>query len=210
MMIEQTRFEKLFSTPVFRFHFPEYQLLNDALRSAGEAFRDNSGGVRKSNRGGWHSPGNLFKREEPCFKVMRALADQAVIAATQGVGSKADLEALDLKLFGWMNSNPKGAFNAPHTHPGAHWSGVYYVSQPEVEEGNSGMIEFITPRTDLPEWRLLDAPAFKLKKKIRPGPGELIVFPSFLLHWVYPNETDDERVTIAFNGTFRERDKATS
>lgn len=207
MIIERVKYEKLFSTPVFRFHFPEHAQLNAALLDAGQQFQTETDGITKSNRGGWHSPGNLFERSEPCFKVLREIADQAVIAATQSVGSKADLEALKLKLFAWMNSNPSGAFNAPHTHPGAHWSGVYYVSQPDVEAGNSGMIEFLSPRTDLADWRILDASPFKLKKKFRPQPGDIVVFPSYLIHWVYPNESDQERVTVAFNGTFRNAKK---
>ena len=203
MLIERTKYEKLFSTPVFRFRFSEHEPLNEALLAAGQQFQGETDGVTKSNRGGWHSPGNLFDRNEPCFKVLREIADQAVIAATQGIGAKADLTTLKLKLFAWMNSNPSGAFNAPHTHPGAHWSGVYYVSQPDVEVGNSGMIEFLSPRTDQADWRLLDAPPFKLKKKFRPQPGDIVLFPSYLIHWVYPNETAHDRVTVAFNGTFK-------
>ena len=202
-MIEQTKYEKLFSTPVFRFHFPEHPDLNKALLAEGAEIRAASEGVTKSNRGGWHSEGNLFDRQTPCIKVLRALAKEAIEDATRSVGAKVDPASLRLKLFGWMNSSPGGGYNAPHTHPGAHWSGVYYVSQPEVEEGNSGMIEFLDPRTDLPNWRLLKAPAFKLKKKLRPMPGDIILFPSYLVHWVYPNETDEERVTIAFNATFQ-------
>jgi len=93
--------------------------------------------------------------------------------------------------------------NAPHTHPGAHWSGVYYVSQPRIETGKSGKIEFLNPRTDLPNWRILKAPAFSAKKSLRPESGEMILFPSYLVHWVYPNETEEDRVTVAFNATFR-------
>jgi len=203
MMIKRTKFEKLFSTPVFRFHFPEHADLNRALLEEGAVLRADSGGVTKSNRGGWHSKGNLFDRETPCIRQLRALAQEAVHDATRKVGAKVAPEALRLKLFGWMNVNPAGGFNAPHTHPGAHWSGVYYVSQPETEEGNSGMIGFLDPRTDLPNWRLLKAPAFKLKHKLRPMPGDMILFPAYLVHWVYPNETEEERVTIAFNATFR-------
>lgn len=134
---------------------------------------------------------------------LRELARESVFAATRKINAKVDPETLKLKLFGWMNANPPGGFNAPHTHPGAHWSGVYYVSQPETESGNSGMIEFMDPRSDLPNWRLLQAPAFRLKRKLRPAAGEIVIFPSYLLHWVYPNETDEERVSIAFNATFR-------
>lgn len=203
MMIEQTKYEKLFSTPVLRFHFPEHAELNAALLQEGAALRANSDGVNKSNRGGWHSEGNLFDRKAPCLKVLRALTNEAVLSATQKVGAKVDPEKLRLKLFAWMNANPVGGYNAPHTHPGAHWSGVYYVAQPAVENGNSGMIEFLDPRTDLPNWRMLKVPAFKLKKKLRPMPGDMILFPAYLVHWVYPNETDEERITVAFNATFR-------
>jgi len=131
------------------------------------------------------------------------MAGAAVLQATAIVSRKFDPESFKLKTFAWMNTSPSGGFNAPHTHPGAHWSGVYYVSQPEVETGSSGKIEFLDPRSDLPNWRMLKAPAFNAKKAIRPEPGELILFPSYLVHWVYPNETDEERVTIAFNATFR-------
>jgi len=205
MIIEQTKYEKLFSTPVFRYHFPEHADLDRALLDEGAVMRASSEGVTKSNRGGWHSEGNLFDRQTPCIKVLRTLAEEAVENATRKVGAKSDLASLKLRLFAWMNANPAGGYNAPHTHPGSHWSGVYYVSQPDVEEGNSGMIEFLDPRTDLPNWRILKAPAFKLKKKIRPVPGDMILFPSYLVHWVHPNETDEERVTIAFNAKFRKR-----
>ncbi|PUB13605.1 TIGR02466 family protein [Yoonia sediminilitoris] len=205
MMIEQTKYEKLFSTPLFRFHVPDHAKLNKTLLEEGEALRARSGGVEKSNRGGWHSAGNLFEEEMPGTTILRGLAQEAVMNATRKCGAKADLDELRLKLFAWMNANPVGGYNAPHTHPGAHWSGVYYVSQPKVESGNSGMIEFLDPRTDLPNWRLLNASAFKLKKKIRPMPGEMVIFPSYLVHWVYPNEADMERVSVAFNATFKRK-----
>ena len=204
-ILEQTKYEKLFSTPVFRYHLPEHPDLNKALIEEGFGMRAESGGVTKSNRGGWHSEGNLFNRDAPCIKVLRKLAEEAVLNSSRKIGAKADLSSLRLKIFGWMNANPAGGYNAPHTHPGAQWSGVYYVSQPEVEAGNSGMIEFLDPRSDLPNWRILEAPPFKLKKKFRPMPGDLILFPSYLVHWVYPNETDHERISIAFNATFRKK-----
>lgn len=208
--IERTKYEKLFSTPLFRFKLNEAEALNRELLDEMERLRTISDGVTKSNRGGWHSSGNLFREDAACVQRLKTHAEEAVIAATKAIGAKADPTKLALKLFGWMNANPPGGFNAPHTHPKAHWSGTYYVAQPDVETGSSGMIEFLDPRTDLPNWRLLQAPSFRLKKAIRPKPGELILFPSYLVHWVYPNETSQERVTIAFNATFRKSRKSTT
>ncbi len=202
MMLELQSSEMLFSTPLLRFRVADHAELDAELLAEGARLRAISEGVQKSNRGAWHSEGNLFASSVPCIARLRALAETSVLEATQKIAPKVDASAMELKLFAWMNVSPPGGFNAPHTHPGAHWSGVYYVSQPAVEDGNSGMIEFLDPRSDLPHWRIFKARAFRSKRKIRPEAGEILMFPSYLVHWVYPNQTDDNRVTIAFNATF--------
>jgi len=203
-----TETDMLFATPLTRFKVQDHEELNAALLAEGERLRGASDGVQKSNRGGWHSDLDFLDLDVPCIGRLRTLAIQSVKDATRRVTSRVDPDDLDMKISGWMNANPRGGFNAPHTHPGAHWSGVYYVNQPEVETGNSGMIEFLDPRSDLPNWRLLRAKPFRPKRKIRPQAGEIVLFPSYLTHWVYPNETDVERVTVAFNATFRKRRKS--
>lgn len=202
MELEHTSTERLFATPLIRFKVNGHEALDAALLAEDARMRAESPGVEKSNRGGWHSDGNLFRHKTPAIEALREAAEASVIEATREVTSKVDPGRLDLKIFAWMNVNPPGGFNAPHTHPGAHWSGVYYVSQPAVEVGNSGMIEFLDPRSDLPNWRIFKAKTFRLKRKIRPGAGEIVVFPSYLVHWVYPNDSGEERVTVAFNATF--------
>jgi uncharacterized protein (TIGR02466 family) len=202
-MISETKFEKLFSSPLFRYDVANHEALSAELLAEGAAMRREDDGVVKSNRRGWHSTGNLFTRDADCITELRVAAEMAVLKATRKMTNKVDPETLKMKLFGWMNVNPKDGYNAPHTHPGAHWSGVYYVSQPEISEGSSGMIEFVAPRADLPQWEILKTNAFRLKKCIRPAAGEIILFPSYLVHWVYPNEVEADRVTVAFNATFR-------
>jgi uncharacterized protein (TIGR02466 family) len=202
-MLEPVASEKLFYTPLLRFRLPDHEALDQALLDEGERLRQASEGVTKSNRGGWHSEGNLFDNPSTAVQTLRDAARLSVLEANRSVSAKVDPDKLDMKLFAWMNMNPTGGFNAPHTHPGAHWSGVYYVRQPEVESGTSGMIEFLDPRSDLPAWRVLQSKAFRSKRKIRPEAGEIVIFPSYLVHWVYPNEAGGERVTIAFNATLR-------
>ncbi len=202
-MLEPIASERLFYTPLLRFRLPDHEALDEALLAEGERLRGDGPGVNKSNRGGWHSEGNLFDDPAEPIQTLRHAALLSVMEATRSVTGKVDPEHFDTKIFAWMNMNPTGGYNAPHTHPGAHWSGVYYVRQPKVESGNSGMIEFLDPRSDLPAWRLLQAKAFRPKRKIRPEAGEIVLFPSYLVHWVYPNEAGGERVTIAFNATLR-------
>ena len=101
-MIEQTKYQKLFSTPMLRFQVPEYQLLNEELLSLGEKMRAGSEGVSKSNRGGWHSEGNLFDSDEACIQRLRSLAETSVIEATRKITSKVDPTQFGLKLF-WLD-----------------------------------------------------------------------------------------------------------
>lgn len=204
-MFEDARSETLFGTPLSRFLVADYQVLNAELLAEAARLRAESDGVQKSNKGGWHSDLDFLDRDTACIQRLRAAAIEAVKEVTRRVTTKVDPDDLTLKISGWMNANPRGAFNAPHTHPGAHWSGVYYVAQPSVDTGNSGMIEFLDPRSDLPNWRILRAKPFRPKRKIRPQAGEIVLFPSYLTHWVYPNEAEEERVTIAFNATFSKR-----
>jgi hypothetical protein len=38
----------------------------------------------------------------------------------------------------------------------------------------------------------------------------VLIFPASMVHWVHPNESDQDRVTIAFNGRFRRRQAPTA
>ena len=201
--LELEKAESLFVSPLFRFRLPEAEALNAALLEEGERLRASTEGAGKSNRGGFHSSGNFFEQEAPAIARLGAHVVEAVNAAMASLSATPPQGASHLMLFGWINMSPPGGFNAPHTHPGAHWSGTYYLRQPEVEEGRSGMIEFLDPRADLGPWRKLGGQAVRSKRRLRPQPGDLILFPSWLTHWVYPNETEEERWSIAFNATFR-------
>ena len=98
---------------------------------------------------------------------------------------------------GWINVNPPGAFNAPHDHSGFALSGVYYASVPP--EGHSGAIEFLDPRINANAYTIEGAVCFNRKFVINPKPGNLLVFPSYLTHWVQPNGDSTDRITVAFN-----------
>jgi hypothetical protein len=67
------------------------------------------------------------------------------------------------------------------------------------------MIEFIDPRTGVRAVSVEGANCFASKVAVSPDPGMLIMFPSFLRHWVYPNEQDADRISVAFNVRFAAR-----
>ena len=74
---------------------------------------------------------------------------------------------------------------------------VYYVKQPAKANGQSGMIELINSRFDHHIFSQIGGQAFAPSLKMRPAVGSMLVFPSTLLHFVFPNETDEDRISLA-------------
>ena len=111
---------------------------------------------------------------------------------------------------GWVNINEKATLHRPHIHNQSTFSGVFYVKLPTPDkesfndEKKSSFIEFIDPRNsvegfanNIPEFR--NSSPFKPQITIEPKEGNLIIFPSWLMHWVYPNPHSDSRISISFN-----------
>jgi uncharacterized protein (TIGR02466 family) len=81
-------------------------------------------------------------------------------------------------------------------------SGVYYIKQPDKTADPSGMIELINSRFDHHIYSEIGGQAFAPSTKMRPPVGSMLVFPSTLLHFVYPNEAEEERISLAWNLRF--------
>jgi uncharacterized protein (TIGR02466 family) len=197
-----TKLEYPFAVPIFTATINEPAALNARILEEARAMREQSPGVQRSNRNGWHSETDLFNRTEPGLKALCQFIVRSVNTVTRRMNPQFDFKAHAMRSNGWININPPGGYNAPHRHDGFQWSGCYYVNQPEVEEGNSGMIEFISPCPGGAEQASLGIAPFRQKYRTRPAPGELLIFPSNIMHWVFPNEAEGERVSIAFNASY--------
>jgi len=89
-----------------------------------------------------------------------------------------------------------------HNHPSSAWSGCYYVTGAGSDESLAGVLEFYDPR---PFTEMVEVPGtpYGQRMLIRPVPGLLVVFPSWLYHFVHPMASDTPRISIAFNATWR-------
>jgi uncharacterized protein (TIGR02466 family) len=103
----------------------------------------------------------------------------------------------------WANVNRHSNFNLLHNHARSHWSGCYYVKTSPL----CGGIYFKDPRSVR---QMVQQPSNLFKNvtnnhaeaehyAISPTDGLLIMFPSWLEHLVFPNESDEPRVSISFN-----------
>lgn len=191
--------DNIFPTPLFQFEVAGFAELNRALLKEVDKRRSAEKGMAKSNRRGWHSATDLFERAEPAQAQLAKVLVQMLAQATRQVAPDADMTGIEMVPEGWINVNQPGAFNAPHDHLGAFWSGCYYVSVPE----GGGGIEFLSPHKPLQGLGAFRAPLTADKMHVRPKAGTVLIFPATLVHWVHPNDSKQDRVTIAFNGRLR-------
>jgi hypothetical protein len=109
-----------------------------------------------------------------------------------------------LSITAWATVCRAGAYHAPHSHPDSAWSGVYYVDggAENPDQPLSGMLEFLDPRAGA---EAVSAPGDPYGEpfRVRPQAGLLVVFPSWLYHWVHPYAGETPRIAISFNATIR-------
>jgi len=102
------------------------------------------------------------------------------------------------RIGGWANVNSKGHSNIVHNHPACVWSGVYYARAVK----DSGSVAFLDPRHGANMLdtgnELFDLFAGNIHY-IEPKEGMVVIFPSWVHHFVTPNKTDQDRISIAFN-----------
>jgi len=202
--------EELFPTPLLRFEVADAERLNQTLLDEIARRQAAEGGVKQSNRNGWHSQRDFFDRTEPAHAEAAQLFLRILAQASKAFAPGTSFKDVEMFAEGWVNVNPRGGYNAPHDHSGSFWSGVYYVRMPEQDEGQGGLIEFLSPHKMLPNQGVIYAPITAPKVSIRPLAGQVLIFPASLVHWVHPNHSDEERVTIAFNSNFRRKRAARS
>jgi predicted 2-oxoglutarate/Fe(II)-dependent dioxygenase YbiX len=81
---------------------------------------------------------------------------------------------------------------------------VYYVDAGtnSLDHPLSGVLEFLDPRAGI---EAVTAPGdpYGEPLRVRPEAGLLIVFPSWLFHWVHPYVGKTPRIAVSFNATCR-------
>lgn len=195
-----------FTTPISR---TASGLAPDCLRAAVAALkhrRAHDPGEARSNQGGWHSSGNLFaERDAPPWDIIRAAVTRAVFAY---IGEAfAWSGTLEFSLTAWAIVNGPGDFNVMHNHATHLLSGALYLQVPQMSTG--GEIHFQDPRLNLNGYETEAMLRLKLRPPwhipgitIQPTEGEILIFPSWLMHCVYPftaNDADAQRIVLSFN-----------
>ena len=169
------------------------------VKTAKQLKKEDSKGVEKSNTGGWQSEVFQFKKDD-------YFSD--LISHTVGSHLRKNkiYKQIKLDFVGyWININQPGASNNMHNHPDCHLAGVIWIKTND----KSGTLQFKNP-TAFSENKVLQLLTDKFAKdnSLYPAywmttpPGCCVLFPSSLDHWVTPNESKEDRISVSFNIKF--------
>ena len=205
----------MFAVPFAMSRYPAHEHLNSRLKPVIfdlEAHgATNPQPLTPRNRALFESHFNFFRVEHEAVQELKAFCWSQLLAVI-GRLNGYDLATLQrLQIFNdcWFHITRPGGFFGVHNHPNASWSGVYCVDPGECDptKPENGLLTFVNPST--PSAMHMDAAVTNIRlpfghqaPRFRLEPGQLVIFPSWVLHHVTPFEGTGERITVAFNCWF--------
>jgi uncharacterized protein (TIGR02466 family) len=202
--------QQLFPTPLWSFSYPRAEIVNpilgQAILEAAQIYPSHG----RSNVGGWRSRNDLFHWAVPEVKEIGGWIMECVVRVVEATAYPVRYRG-KISAVGWASVCRTGNYNAPHIHPESAWSGVYYVDtgDPDNTIPFNGNLELLDPRSAAGGVNTPGDP-FGHPVRISPVAGLLILFPSWLTHWVHPHFGERERIAISFNVAATSENPATT
>jgi len=142
----------------------------------------------------------LTPSTDPVLGAFFAAVDKPIRAHMKRLGEGRDpfrrRNAEDYRFdTAWSVLLRPGGFHKDHFHPLGWISSAFYVETPEGALDTAekqGWIRFGRPPVELD-------PPMPAAHYVRPKPGRLVLFPSYMWHGTEPFTTDERRMTIAFD-----------
>ena len=189
---------KFFPEPVFKYKLKDFKNLNKELvKYIYELQDEDSNGLERSNKGGWHSKDFELTVKGSIQNRFAIIIQKYILKVFQNNGWKTENKNIRIKEM-WAIINKTGDFNVVHTHPNCYLSAAYYVKAPE----KCGRFQIENPNIAKKNFY----PEIKIKNElnvqvagIEIEEGDLLIFPGYLPHKVRANESNEDRIVISFN-----------
>ena len=100
----------------------------------------------------------------------------------------------------WCHITGDNGYHDLHQHPMSSWSGIYYIDPGSSStEAKNGVNRFYNPNHLMYSDPGTDYISMSTSIDVPPTAGQLIVFPSWVLHSAMPYQGKHKRVVMAFN-----------
>lgn len=200
----QPKVHALFATPLIELAVPDFAALNESLKASILSRQVLDAGMQRSNILGWHSKEDLLQWGGEAAKTLAITTIETCSAYTADQGMQEGKPRFSWNIQMWANVSPAGASNQFHAHAGAFWSAVYYVD--DGGDTEQGRLLLQDPRFPMNKMSQPDMAIVHPEHgpdqtiiKVKPEPGKLVCFPSWLSHAVEPHQGARPRVSIAMN-----------
>lgn len=205
----------LYAVPLLQRQLPDSTRLNIELatlflqwEAQGETHRDST--IRDTQHGIFESNFHLHRRTEAPVQALFGHIRQTLLSFIKGINQFSDDEMsnLEFDMHSWFHVTRTGGFQCAHNHPNASWSAIYCVDPGNPRTPLSGTVRFHDPRTGSDMYRdpANDRmqPPYKLGSwQLSHQAGQLVAFPSYLLHEVLAYDGDRPRIVVALNAWTR-------
>lgn len=184
---------------------PGWLSLADYLRDLAESLHNRhvlqAHPIGQTLRTGTQVDLDLEHEQDPAIRAFAQAIDGPIRRYMQAIGSGNDVlrsrNAQDYKITGiWSVRLRANGHHVNHYHPEGWLSSACYIDLPEAlgSQGHEGWIKFGEP--GIPTRPPLEAEYF-----VKPEPGLLVLFPSWMWHGTVPfsGGEQDRRLTIAFD-----------
>ena len=146
---------------------------------------------------------NILAIDNPAIDWLKQCIHKSAVDYCRRAGMDYSIE---WSLQGWGNINRLGDYHDPHNHPYAYLSGTYYIRVPAKDDSlknradvRPGCITFYDPRGSVNMTAIKNDPQVEPEFTIAPKPGMILLWPSFVMHFVHPNLSKESRISISFN-----------
>jgi uncharacterized protein (TIGR02466 family) len=201
----------LFSVPFAVMKMERYEAQQAAL-SAVLLARENDGNrnriQRDTQHGLFESSFDLHTWPDAPIRNVFGFIHQTLASVVQQLSgfTPAEYENLVFNYHSWFHVTRTGGHLGVHNHPMASWSGIFCVDPGDspADRPESGSVRFMDPRVGAGMY--MDSGNDHLRGQfelcglqVQHEAGKLVLFPSYLLHEVFPYWGTRPRIVIAFN-----------
>jgi len=163
--------DNIFPSPFWYIEGAPQQLV-DELYEGAYRFKEKYPSANRSNQGGYQTPNFHWEEFHPQgIEVINKLVYEAI-------EHEFKVESW------WYNISGKENWNAPHTHPDCDYALILYLTN------SDGLLALMNPFPSRYKSNNIKVDAKK---------GDIIIFPSDIMHFVKPNQKDTDRISISMN-----------
>ncbi len=212
-----------FAVPFGAAVMPQAESLNRELKTLflsreaeGNRYRNpNQNSIRADEL--FESHFDLFAWKEPCVQTLKKFITDHVLEMVGMVNQykRATVNEFEVYADAWFHVTRKNGYFVNHNHPMASWSAVYCVDsgeKPGESLTDSGVTRFFHPNPAASQYldpgllQMTRAPFGTGHQVFKLEAGQLLIFPSWLMHEVSPYKGNGTRITVATNYWFHHPD----